>query len=135
MNLTTEELKQADIFYEYLLKQPVDVQFTGERVVPSKDDRYLLAEHLARYAMARAYVSGENVLDVGCGDGYGSAFMADKAHYVVGIDVDRNLIESAKKKYIRNNLIFIQYDIEDSKKMARRMRNFRLLLHLRYWNI
>lgn len=55
--------------------------------------------HLARYYLARGFIeNGEDVLDIGCGHGYGTAMLADKAFKVLGID-KYDVIESAEKDY------------------------------------
>jgi len=47
------------------------------------------------------------VLDLGCNLGDISFFISEKAKEVVGIDYNKNAIEIAKKRYIKNNLTFI----------------------------
>ena len=37
------------------------------------------------------------MLDVGCGDGYGCAFLAEKAKFVQGIDYEHEVVLSAQK--------------------------------------
>ena len=44
-----------------------------ERIVPDETEPGIVAIHLKRYALRRALVRGAEVLDVGCGVGYGSA--------------------------------------------------------------
>ena len=62
------------------------MEFTGERVVPGQTDVDLMNEHLARYSFAEALVAGKEVLDAGCGVGYGSARLARSADRVVALD-------------------------------------------------
>ena len=45
-----------------------------------------LERHLAAYRFARGRAAGRTVLDVGCGEGYGSALVAEVAPRVVGLD-------------------------------------------------
>ena len=61
-------------------------EFTGERVIPGQVDADLLNEHLARYAFAARLSRRKQVLDAGCGAGYGSAELARTAAGVLGID-------------------------------------------------
>ncbi|GAG73453.1 unnamed protein product [marine sediment metagenome] len=51
-----------------------------------------------------------NILDIGCSIGLISYKIAEKANKVVAIDIDKNAIEIAKKRYNRNNIIYINYD-------------------------
>lgn len=64
------------------------------------------SEHLHRYALAAALCSGKSVLDIACGDGYGSNLLADKAKSVTGVDIDTVTVELAQRKYKKPNLEF-----------------------------
>jgi len=46
------------------------------------------------------------ILDVGCGDGEKISYLAQHVQWSVGIDPDKNLIQTAKKKYSNSNLMF-----------------------------
>jgi len=67
-----------------------------------------VAEHLHRYALALEIVKGKAVLDIACGEGYGSALLAEIAESVVGVDIDQATVEHAQRKYRRENLNFIR---------------------------
>jgi GT2 family glycosyltransferase/SAM-dependent methyltransferase len=81
------------------------LQWTGERYVPQVSGNIEL-EHLHRYAMARDLATGKIVLDIACGEGYGSDMIAQVARRVIGVDISHDAIEHAKRKYFRNNLDF-----------------------------
>jgi len=85
-------------------------EMTGERLTP-----YILnensVEHLHRYAMAMSLVENKIVLDIACGEGYGSNLLAEKALHVTGADIKRNVIINAKSKYNKKNINFIESDI------------------------
>src|SRR5690349_17710502 len=68
-------------------------------------------EHLHRYAMALELAKDKTVLDIACGEGYGSSFLADVARSVTGIDIDEPTVKKAKDKYRKTNLIFKTGDI------------------------
>ena len=56
----------------------------------------LAAEHLARYWLLREACKGKRVLDVACGEGYGSSLLRTwGATEVVGIDLSQDAIENA----------------------------------------
>jgi ubiquinone/menaquinone biosynthesis C-methylase UbiE len=74
-------------------------EFTGERVIPGEVNDDLWAEHVARYAFAARLASEARVLDIGCGTGYGTAELAQKAQSATGIDVSAEAIAYAKKHY------------------------------------
>jgi O-antigen biosynthesis protein len=84
---------------------------TGERFLPWMDDDVIYFEHIHRYIFALSFVKGKTVLDLACGEGYGSHILAKVAKTVVGIDIDKNTIEHASKKYQTRNLTFIQGSI------------------------
>ena len=51
------------------------------------------------------------VLDVGCGNGFVAYKIAQKAHSVFAIDINKSSIELAKRKYNRKNIEYINSDI------------------------
>ncbi len=77
------------------------------------DDARINYEHLHRFLFAKTYAEGKVVLDAGCGEGLGSLIVAQSASYVVGIDLDKDIIKLAKEKYKRENLSFLVSDIKD----------------------
>ena len=64
-------------------------------------------EHLHRYYLAREFAKGKKVLDIACGEGYGSAILAEVALKVVGVDASEEVIEYASGRYERQNLQFM----------------------------
>ena len=72
--------------------------FTGERFLPGCAGE-IAYEHWHRYAFARRFVRDRRVLDIACGEGYGTALLASVAKSVVGIDVDLKTIEHARATY------------------------------------
>ena len=77
---------------------PSELEFTGERFVPGIAGE-IAHEHWHRYAFARRYVADKRVLDVACGEGYGSALLAEVASAVTGIDIDAVAVAHAKARY------------------------------------
>ena len=88
------------------------MEFTGERVVPGLVDTDLYNEHLARYIFAEVFVAGKRVLDAGCGSGYGTARLAEKAKLVVGVDNSAEAIGYAREHYTRPKVVFLYGDCE-----------------------
>ncbi len=78
--------------------QPPVLPFTGERFTP-ECVREIWYEHWHRYAFARALCAGKRVLDAACGEGYGSAMLAQVAGHVTGVDLDAQTIAHAKARY------------------------------------
>lgn len=68
-------------------------------------------EHLHRYAIAADLAQGKIVLDIACGEGYGTSLLAKRALKVTGIDINENIINEANIKYRANNIQFLVGDI------------------------
>ena len=79
--------------------------WTGERLETIITNE-TMTEHLHRYALAMELIAGKKVLDIACGEGYGTNLMSKKAAHVTGIDVDHATIENARKKYTTANIVF-----------------------------
>ncbi|MCK8141927.1 class I SAM-dependent methyltransferase [Flavobacterium sp. I-SCBP12n] len=81
-------------------------KWTGERLETNIFSRDT-TEHLHRYAVALEYIKDKTILDIACGEGYGSNLMSNEAKYVFGVDIDAETINKACKKYIKNNLKYL----------------------------
>ena len=88
------------------------MECTGERYLPEFDGDWTL-EHLHRYLLACELATGKTVLDIACGDGYGSAMLARHAAQVTGVDIDTPTVERARGKYVADNLRFLQGSATD----------------------
>jgi SAM-dependent methyltransferase len=82
-----------------------------ERIVPDETAPGILALHLKRYEFARPHCVDAEVLDAGCGVGYGSAYLAEVASRVVGVDVSEEAIEYARERYRGPNVEFVVGDL------------------------
>lgn len=56
-------------------------------------------EHWHRYHWIAPHLNSKKVADLACGEGYGSALLAEYAAQVWAADIDPSTIESAQKKY------------------------------------
>lgn len=80
--------------------------WTGERLesfIYSRD----AIEHLHRYGLVFNYIENKIVLDIACGEGYGSNLMSDKAAVVYAVDIDEATVLAAKAKYHKDNINFM----------------------------
>lgn len=86
--------------------KPPALEFTGERFTP-ECVREIWYEHWHRYAFARSFAKGKRVLDAACGEGYGSALLAQQARTVLGVDISMQAIAHARARYAgQANLAF-----------------------------
>jgi ubiquinone/menaquinone biosynthesis C-methylase UbiE len=51
------------------------------------------------YEFAQSYIAGKKVLDIGCGNGYGTALMAKSAKEIVGLDYDAATVAGNQSTY------------------------------------
>ncbi len=86
-------------------------EWTGERLEPGVFNETTI-EHLHRYAIAADLVAGNKVLDIACGEGYGSRLLAKTAAHVTAVDLDEQTVEEARQKYQFPNLEFRAGSIE-----------------------
>jgi len=86
-----------------------------ERVDPLKDNLSTSVRlgHLFRYNLAKRYCLNKDILDIGCGYGYGSWLLSKQARRVVGIDSSDEVIVEARKRYRNENLTFYVMDALD----------------------
>ena len=89
------------------------MEFTGEFYVPEQHGNLEL-EHVHRYLQATQIVAGKSVLDIACGEGYGSLLLAASATTVTGVDISEEVIAHARERYARDNLTFL---VGDCSKM------------------
>ena len=85
--------------------------FTGERFTP-ECVREIWYEHWHRYAFAAQVIQDKRVLDLACGEGYGSALLGKKNRSVVGVDLDGEAIAHARARYGADNVRFVQGSAE-----------------------
>ena len=83
-----------------------DLPWTGERLVTSLTNEFGVIEHLHRYALAREFCENKEVLDIACGEGYGSNLLSLIARKVIGVDISEVTISHASEKYRKKNLTF-----------------------------
>lgn len=76
-----------------------DITFTGERFHISEHGQIRL-EHMHRYVAACTLIEPQmTVLDIACGEGYGSALMSQYATQVIGVDIDPATVRHAQTQY------------------------------------
>lgn len=88
---------------------------TGERMVPelyrSEADYILYLRHLFAYETASAELrSSDAVIDIGCGAGYGTRLLSNRARHVTGVDVSTDAVTAARAAYGSDACVFSAYD-------------------------
>jgi 2-polyprenyl-3-methyl-5-hydroxy-6-metoxy-1,4-benzoquinol methylase len=101
----------------------INLEYTGERHIAGQIGVEMLAfanlEHMIRYAFVVPFIQGKRVLDISCGSGYGTQYLAlQGATEVVGVDIDQESIEFAQKFHSHEAIRYIQSDAHQVKELA-----------------
>lgn len=87
---------------------------TGERTLPDvPEENYWYRRHLVVYEWIAQRVTGRRVIDMACGEGYGTEVLARYASSAVGVDANPEAHEHARLRYRRPNLRYVR-DLVDS---------------------
>lgn len=72
------------------------------------------AIHFARYAIAKGLVKGKRVLDIACGEGYGSYLLKQAgAESVVGVDISAESVMRARRSFATEGLEYVASDAKN----------------------
>jgi ubiquinone/menaquinone biosynthesis C-methylase UbiE len=83
------------------------LDWTGERMVTDYS-HYGGIEHIHRYSVVGGLVTDQmEIVDVACGEGYGTSLLSGKCKKITGIDISESTIRHARQKYTKNNIEFI----------------------------
>jgi SAM-dependent methyltransferase len=98
----------ADLYLQR--DQPAGVPplaLTGERTLPDVPaENYWFQRHLVVYEWIAARAHGRRVVDLACGEGYGSAVLGRTAASVVGVDANPEAFAHAGAKYTSATVTF-----------------------------
>jgi 2-polyprenyl-3-methyl-5-hydroxy-6-metoxy-1,4-benzoquinol methylase len=106
--------------------------WTGERLETDVFTETSI-EHLHRYAIAMELVQNKKVLDIACGEGYGSSLLAQNATHVTGVDINDDIVKQAATKYKKQHLEFFTGTVENipaSDKQFEVVVSFETLEHI-----
>lgn len=79
---------------------------TGERTIPGlAEENYWFRRHEVVYERLAARCAGRDVLEAGCGEGYGADLIGDVARRVIGLDYDESAVAHVKTRYPRVEML------------------------------
>lgn len=92
-----------------------EAQYTGERLSGGGDGEFSIdmERHLAAYRYIASVAAGKRVLDAGCGEGYGTALLAQSVGSVVGVD----RIEPVTTARARHKAPNLEYRVGDMTQL------------------
>lgn len=88
-----------------------------ERLDFSEGSKYNAIEasiHLNRYLSAKKFIKGKKVLDIACGEGYGTYLLKRwDAAEVTGVDISEEALEVAREKFAGAGITFLNHTAEE----------------------
>src|ERR1700741_3282628 len=85
-------------------RSPVDdvLPLTGERTIPGLDvENYWFRRHEVVYQRLAQHCADREVLEAGCGEGYGADLIAGVARRVIALDYDEAAVAHVRARYPR----------------------------------
>jgi SAM-dependent methyltransferase len=90
---------------------------TGERTLPDVPaENYWFRRHLAVYEWIAERCAGLEVVDMACGEGYGTEVLARRARRVTGVDANPEAFAHAQARYTRPGIDFARDLVESYRK-------------------
>lgn len=104
----------SQVYSRYVLHEQhqANALMSASKLVPDAAPRLpelkgtIELERLHRYQLARTLTAGRDVLDIACGEGYGSDILAATAKSVVGIDISPDTVAHARTHYKDPRIFF-----------------------------
>ena len=83
-------------------ESPAMLALTGERTIPDLEiENYWFRRHQVVYQRLAPRCAGREVLEAGCGEGYGADLIAGIARRVVAVDYDEAAVVHVRSRYAR----------------------------------
>ena len=80
-------------------------------------NHWVKLEHLGRYIFAKDIISdyfgrnGSKVLDLGCGNGYGTSILAEVTSRCLAVDINNEALQEGKKQYQSSEISYRNIDL------------------------
>ena len=88
-------------------------RWKGERISLGTDTPVPLVQtHLSRYVWSMGFCEGKDVLDVGCGTGYGTWLISTRAKTVIGVDQCAEAIAEAQSNFSGTFICSMMEDVD-----------------------
>ena len=95
------------------------LELTGERTLPDVPaENYWFRRHLIVYRWIAKQVVGKHVIDMACGEGYGTGVLAESAATVTGVDANPDAFAHATAKYGGPRVKFVRDLVESFAEPA-----------------
>lgn len=108
------------------------LMLTGERTIPGLDiENYWFRRHEVVYQRLAEHCVGREVLEAGCGEGYGADLIAGVARRVIAVDYDESAVAHVRARYPRVDVMqanLAQLPLPDSSVDI--VVNFQVIEHL-----
>lgn len=108
------------------------MMLTGERTIPGLDiENYWFRRHEVVYQRLARHCAGRDVLEAGCGEGYGADMIAGVARRVIAVDYDEAAVAHVRGRYPRVDVMqanLAQLPLPDSSVDV--VVNFQVIEHL-----
>ncbi len=108
----------VNTIFRYMTGIQLTKDYQTERVVVFDPDEAPI-DHYERYKFVKEFINeNDEVLDIACGVGYGSADIAKKAKRVLGVDINNPSVNFANKIFACDNLSYkcanaLELDLEE----------------------
>jgi SAM-dependent methyltransferase len=80
----------------------------------------------------QATLEGHRVLDLACGTGYWANVLADSADYVLGVDINRDMIAAARERGIEDDLA--EFEVADAFNLPDDLGDFTAIFIGFWWS-
>ncbi len=88
-----------------------DLGYTGVSTFPGATPAHVYQDHMSKYAFAAQFVSGQEVLDIGCASGMGvELFTRNNCKHVVGVELNPETLWFNPSRYTSQNAMLAQAD-------------------------